>query len=240
MNFDEFKDKFIKELSILNNDINLSDDVLKNFYDYMNGIISWNDKINVTAIVDPDEFIVKHFIDSITINEIVENKGKLLDIGTGAGFPGVPIKLLNDKLSVTLIDAVNKKLNVIRDVSKDMNIDNLEIIHSRAEDLARDKNYREQYDYVTTRAVSNLSTILEYMIPFLKVNGIAICMKGPNYKEEIDEAKNTFKVLGIKLKEVKKYMFEGQERNVLIIEKLKKTDEKFPRGGGKPLKEPLK
>jgi len=240
MNFDEFKDKFIKELSILNNDINLSDDVLKNFYDYMNGIISWNDKINVTAIVDPDEFIVKHFIDSITINEIVENKGKLLDIGTGAGFPGVPIKLLNDKLSVTLIDAVNKKLNVIRDVSKDMNINNLEIIHSRAEDLARDKNYREQYDYVTTRAVSNLSTILEYMIPFLKVNGIAICMKGPNYKEEIEEAKNTFKVLGIKLKEVKKYVFEGQERNVLIIEKLKKTDEKFPRGGGKPLKEPLK
>ena len=240
MNFDEFKDKFIKELSILNNDINLSDDVLKNFYDYMNGIISWNDKINVTAIVDPDEFIVKHFIDSITINEIVENKGKLLDIGTGAGFPGIPIKLLNDKLSVTLIDAVNKKLNVIRDVSKDMNIDNLEIIHSRAEDLARDKNYREQYDYVTTRAVSNLSTILEYMIPFLKVNGIAICMKGPNYKEEIEEAKNTFKVLGIKLKEVKKYVFEGQERNVLIIEKLKKTDEKFPRGGGKPLKEPLK
>lgn len=240
MNFDEFKDKFIKELSILNNDINLSDDVLKNFYDYMNGIISWNDKINVTAIVDPDEFIVKHFIDSITINEIVENKGKLLDIGTGAGFPGVPIKLLNDKLSVTLIDAVNKKLNVIRDVSKDMNIDNLEIIHSRAEDLARDKNYREQYDYVTTRAVSNLSTILEYMIPFLKVNGIAICMKGPNYKEEIEDAKNTFKVLGIKLKEVKKYVFEGQERNVLIIEKLKKTDEKFPRGGGKPLKEPLK
>lgn len=240
MNFDEFKDKFIKELSILNNDINLSDDVLKNFYDYMNGIISWNDKINVTAIVDPDEFIVKHFIDSITINEIVENKGKLLDIGTGAGFPGIPIKLLNDKLSVTLIDAVNKKLNVIRDVSKDMNIDNLEIIHSRAEDLARDKNYREQYDYVTTRAVSNLSTILEYMIPFLKVNGIAICMKGPNYKEEIEEAKNTFKVLGIKLKEVKKYVFEGQERNVLIIEKLKKTDEKIPRSGGKPLKEPLK
>lgn len=240
MNFDEFKDKFIKELSILNNDINLSDDVLKNFYDYMNGIISWNDKINVTAIVDPDEFIVKHFIDSITINEIVKNKGKLLDIGTGAGFPGIPIKLLNDKLSVTLIDAVNKKLNVIRDVSKDMNIDNLEIIHSRAEDLARDKDYREQYDYVTTRAVSNLSTILEYMIPFLKVNGIAICMKGPNYKEEIEEAKNTFKVLGIKLKEVKKYVFEGQERNVLIIEKLKKTDEKFPRGGGKPLKEPLK
>jgi 16S rRNA (guanine527-N7)-methyltransferase len=170
----------------------------------------------------------------------VENKGKLLDIGTGAGFPGVPIKLLNDKLSVTLIDAVNKKLNVIRDVSKDMNINNLEIIHSRAEDLARDKDYREQYDYVTTRAVSNLSTILEYMIPFLKVNGIAICMKGPNYKEEIEEAKNTFKVLGIKLKEVKKYVFEGQERNVLIIEKLKKTDEKFPRGGGKPLKEPLK
>jgi len=240
MNFDEFKDNFIKKLSILNNNINLSDDVLKNFYDYMNGIISWNDKINVTAIVDPDEFIVKHFIDSITINEIVENKGKLLDIGTGAGFPGVPIKLLNDKLSVTLIDAVNKKLNVIRDVSKDMNINNLEIIHSRAEDLARDKNYREQYDYVTTRAVSNLSTILEYMIPFLKVNGIAICMKGPNYKEEIEEAKNTFKVLGIKLKEVKKYVFEGQERNVLIIEKLKKTDEKFPRGGGKPLKEPLK
>ena len=121
-----------------------------------------------------------------------------------------------------------------------MNIDNLEIIHSRAEDLARDNNYREKYDYVTTRAVSNLSTILEYMVPFLKINGIAICMKGPNYKEEIDDSTNTFKVLGIRLKEVKQYVFEGQERNVLIIEKTKKTDEKYPRGGGKPLKEPLK
>ena len=240
MSFEEFKDVFLKELSILNTNIDINDEVIKMFFDYMNGIISWNDKINVTAIVEPKEFFVKHFVDSITINEIINNEGKLLDVGTGAGFPGIPIKLLNNKLSVTLIDSVNKKLNVIRDVTKDMNIDNLEIIHSRAEDLARDNNYREKYDYVTTRAVSNLSTILEYMVPFLKVNGIAICMKGPNFKEEIDDSTNTFKVLGISLKEVKKYVFEGQERNVLIIEKIKKTDEKYPRGGGKPLKEPLK
>lgn len=240
MSFEEFKDVFLKELSILNTNIDINDEVIKMFFDYMNGIISWNDKINVTAIIEPKEFIVKHFVDSITINEIINNEGKLLDVGTGAGFPGIPIKLLNNKLSVTLIDSVNKKLNVIRDVTKDMNIDNLEIIHSRAEDLARDNNYREKYDYVTTRAVSNLSTILEYMVPFLKVNGIAICMKGPNFKEEIDDSTNTFKVLGISLKEVKKYVFEGQERNVLIIEKIKKTDEKYPRGGGKPLKEPLK
>ena len=240
MSFEEFKDLFLKELSILNTNIDINDEVIKKFFHYMNGIISWNDKINVTAIVDPKEFIVKHFVDSITINDIINNEGKMLDIGTGAGFPGIPIKLLNDRLSVTLIDSVNKKLNVIRDVTKDMNIDNLEIIHSRAEDLARDNNYREKYDYVTTRAVSNLSTILEYMVPFLKINGIAICMKGPNYKEEIDDSTNTFKVLGIRLKEVKQYVFEGQERNVLIIEKTKKTDEKYPRGGGKPLKEPLK
>ena len=240
MSFEEFKDVFLKELSILNTNIDINDEVIKMFFDYMNGIISWNDKINVTAIIEPKEFIIKHFVDSITINEIINNEGKLLDVGTGAGFPGIPIKLLNNKLSVTLIDSVNKKLNVIRDVTKDMNIDNLEIIHSRAEDLARDNNYREKYDYVTTRAVSNLSTILEYMVPFLKVNGIAICMKGPNFKEEIDDSTNTFKVLGISLKEVKKYVFEGQERNVLIIEKIKKTDEKYPRGGGKPLKEPLK
>ena len=240
MSFEEFKEVFLKELSILNTNIDINDEVIKMFFDYMNGIISWNDKINVTAIIEPKEFIVKHFVDSITINEIINNEGKLLDVGTGAGFPGIPIKLLNNKLSVTLIDSVNKKLNVIRDVTKDMNIDNLEIIHSRAEDLARDNNYREKYDYVTTRAVSNLSTILEYMVPFLKVNGIAICMKGPNFKEEIDDSTNTFKVLGIRLKEVKKYVFEGQERNVLIIEKIKKTDEKYPRGGGKPLKEPLK
>ena len=240
MSFEEFKEVFLKELSILNTNIDINDEVIKMFFDYMNGIISWNDKINVTAIIEPKEFIIKHFVDSITINEIINNEGKLLDVGTGAGFPGIPIKLLNNKLSVTLIDSVNKKLNVIRDVTKDMNIDNLEIIHSRAEDLARDNNYREKYDYVTTRAVSNLSTILEYMVPFLKVNGIAICMKGPNFKEEIDDSTNTFKVLGISLKEVKKYVFEGQERNVLIIEKIKKTDEKYPRGGGKPLKEPLK
>lgn len=156
-------------------------------------------------------------------------------------FHGVPIKIANPNLKITLIDSVNKKLNVIREVSKDIGLKDLEIIHSRAEELSHKKEYREQFDIVTTRAVSNLTTITEYMLPFLKIGGRAICMKGPNYEEELKEANKAIEILGGKIEKLEKLLISNEiERNIIIISKIKSTPNKYPRGQGKPLKEPIK
>ena len=222
MNIEEFKKIFLEEIS--KNEIQVKENQIKQFYNYMIGIIEWNTKINVTAITDEKMFIVKHFIDSLTINKYVESSNSLIDIGTGAGFPGIPLKIINPNTKITLVDSINKRLNIIRDLSSKINLEKLEIIHSRAEDLAQKKEYREMYDIATTRAVSNISTIVEYMLPFVKVNGLAICMKGPNFKEELDDAQKAIEILGGKI----------------IIRKVKKTPNKYPRGQSKPLKEPIR
>ena len=239
MELKEFKEIFINESKDLNLEIN--DKQLELFYQYMNGIIDWNDKINVTAITDEKMFIVKHFVDSLAINKFVAQTKSIIDIGTGGGFPGIPLKIMNYDKKVTLIDSVNKKLNVIRDITKDMDLGELEILHSRAEDLASKQEYREAYDIATTRAVSNFSTILEYMLPFIKVGGYAICMKGPNYTEEFEEAKVAIEVLGGKFDSIERLNVGNElERNIIIIKKVKNTPKKFPRGQGKPLKEPIR
>lgn len=239
MELKEFKEIFINESKDLNLEIN--DKQLELFYQYMNGIIDWNDKINVTAITDEKMFIVKHFVDSLAINKFVVQAKSIIDIGTGGGFPGIPLKIMNYDKEVTLIDSVNKKLNVIRDITKDMDLGELEILHSRAEDLASKQEYRETYDIATTRAVSNFSTILEYMLPFIKVGGYAICMKGPNYTEEFEEAKVAIEVLGGKFDSIERLNVGNElERNIIIIKKVKNTPKKFPRGQGKPLKEPIR
>lgn len=239
MDLKEFEKLFIEECK--RNNINIEDINIEKFYNYMLGIIDWNDKINVTAITEKKEFLVKHFIDSLTISRFVEDGKSLIDIGTGAGFPGIPLKIAYPNMQVTLIDSVNKKLNVIREVSNTIKLDKLEIIHSRAEDLANNPEYREQYDYVTTRAVSNLSTIAEYMIPFLKIGGKAICMKGPNYEEELKEAEKAINILGGKIERIENLLISDEiERNIIIISKIKSTPNKYPRGQGKPLKEPIK
>lgn len=237
------KEEFEKVFSRLmeENKLNVNEKQIDNFYNYMIGILDWNTKINLTAITDEDMFIVKHFIDSLTINKYMENAKSLIDIGTGAGFPGIPLKIMNEKMKVTLIDSVNKKLNVIRELSGNMNLENLEIIHTRAEELAQNNKYREKYDVATTRAVSNLSTISEYMLPFVKLNGIAICMKGPNFKEELDDAKNAVEILGGKVEKIESLnVGEELERNIIIIRKVKNTPKKYPRGQSKPLKEPIR
>ena len=235
----EFKDIFSTMLEKSN--LRLTDKQLNNFYNYMIGVLDWNTKINLTAITDEKMFIVKHFLDSLTINKYLKNAKSLIDIGTGAGFPGIPLKIVNEDMKVTLIDSVNKKLNVIRDLSEKIQLENLEIIHTRAEELAQNKEYREKYDVATTRAVSNLSTIAEYMLPFVNLNGLAICMKGPNFKEELEESKKAIEILGGKLEEVDSInVGEELERNIIIIRKIKKTSKQYPRGQSKPLKEPLR
>lgn len=238
MKFVEFKNIFLEELE--KNNLNLKENKIKIFYEYMLGILDWNEKINVTAIKDEREFIRKHFIDSITICRDIKDGEAVIDIGTGAGFPGIPIKIVNDNSKVTLIDSVNKKLNVIRNISNEINLQNLEIIHTRAEDLANKEEYREKFDVATTRAVSNFSTIVEYMLPFVKVGGKAICMKGPNFKEELEASKKAINVLGGEIGSIRaEIISEDFERNIIIIKKVKNTPKKFPRGQGKPLKEPI-
>lgn len=239
MNIEEFKKVFLEKLK--ENNLKIEEEKIEKFYNYMLGIIEWNEKINVTAITDEEMFIVKHFIDSLTINKYVNDAKALIDIGTGAGFPGIPLKIMNPNTKITLIDSVNKKLNVIRDLSTKINLDKIEIIHTRAEDLAQNNEYREKYDIATTRAVSNISTIVEYMLPFIKINGIAICMKGPNFKEELEDAKKAIEILGGKIEKIES-LNVGQEleRNIIVIKKVKNTPKKYPRGQSKPLKEPIR
>ena len=238
MEFVEFKNIFLEELE--KNNLKLDENKIKTFYDYMLGILDWNDKINVTAIIDEREFIRKHFIDSLTVCSNIADGESVIDVGTGAGFPGVPIKIVKENSKVTLIDSVNKKLNVIRNISEEINLQNLEIIHTRAEDLANKEEYREKFDVVTTRAVSNFSTIVEYMLPFIKVGGKAICMKGPNFKEELETSKKAIDVLGGEISSIRtEIISEDFERNIIIIKKVKNTPKKFPRGQGKPLREPI-
>ena len=203
MNFEEFKKVFFEEIQ--KNNININENKIEYFYKYMIGILEWNDKVNVTSITDEKMFIVKHFVDSLLINQYLQGKEKIIDIGTGGGFPGVPLKIINEDKKFTLIDSVNKKLNVVKDLVSKINLNNIEIIHTRAEDLANNINYREKYDVAVTRAVSNFSTILEYMLPFLKIDGIAICMKGPSYQEELNNANKAINLLGGKIEKIRKY-----------------------------------
>ena len=238
MNIEEFKNNIEEYLIKLN--VNLTTVEKEQLYIYMNEILKWNEKINLTAIKEENEFIVKHFIDSLTINKYLQKYQDIIDIGTGAGFPGIPLAIANKNKKFLLIDSVNKKLNVIKDINEKLKLNNVDIIHTRAEDLANKESYREKYDVATTRAVSSIPTILEYMLPFLKIGGQAICMKGPNYEEELNESKNAIKILGGKLEKVENIKMNSLERNIIIIKKVSITPKKYPRGQGKPLREPIK
>jgi 16S rRNA (guanine527-N7)-methyltransferase len=213
---------------------------IEKFYQYMNLLLDWNEKINLTAIKDEKEFIVKHFIDSLAINEITKNAEKIIDVGTGAGFPGIPLKLFNEKTKITLIDSVNKKINVLNNIISELKLENIEALHVRAEDLAKNKEYRECFDIAVSRAVANMTTLVEYLIPFVKVGGYIICMKGPNFEEELENSKKAIGILGGKIESIECFNIDGDlERNIIKIKKIKETSNKYPRGQGKPLKEPL-
>ena len=232
--------EFMKE-ECEKNSIQISNEEIEKLYIYMKEILEWNEKVNVTAIKDEKEFIVKHFIDSLTIEKYIANGEKVLDIGTGAGFPGIPIKITKNKSHVDLVDSVNKKLNVIRDIIPKIKVEDIECIHIRAEDLAKNVKYRESYEVVTSRAVANLTTLVEYMLPFAKIGGKIICMKGPNVDEELTESKKAISILGGKIEQIENINIDSDyERNIIIIKKEKSTPKQYPRGQGKPLKEPIK
>lgn len=236
MNREEFKSFLIQKAS--ENNIQISDEAVEKFYLYMKNLIDWNQRINLTAIKDEKEIIIKHFIDSILVNKYIDGD-RLLDIGSGAGFPGIPLKIVNRDLGVTLIDSVNKKVNFMKDSIDKICLENIEALHVRAEDLAHEREYREQFDTVVSRAVANMTTLVEYMIPFVRVGGKCLCLKGPNCEEEINSAKNAIRKLGGKIEEVIEYKVDDNERCLVVINKIKNTEQTYPRKLGKPLKEPL-
>ena len=221
--------------------IEISDNQLEKFDKYMQLLLEWNEKINLTAIIEPDEVKIKHFLDSLTVLKYINDEDKVIDIGTGAGFPGIPLKIMKLDVKITLLDSLNKRINFLNLVIEELELKTIEAIHGRAEEFARNKLYREKYDVAVSRAVANLSTLTEYMLPFVKVGGRCICMKGANLKEELDKAKNAIQELGGKIEIIDNFYLSNNdnERNIVIIKKIKETKLKYPRKAGIPSKEPL-
>jgi len=233
-----FKKKMNELLSEINIEIN--ENKIDMFYLYMQELLEWNKKINLTAIEDENEIILKHFIDSLTVQKYIKNAQNIIDIGTGAGFPGIPLAIVNEKSNIVLLDSLNKRINFLNNVIQKLELSNVKAIHGRAEDLAQIVQYREKYDIVISRAVAPFNVLLEYMLPFNKVNSYTIAMKGSNI-EEVDISNNALKKLGGKIEKIEKINLPNTDikRNIIIVRKIEETPKKFPRKAGIPKKEPL-
>ena len=238
------KQEFIKEiiLKLKEINININEKESELFYKFTNLLLEWNEKINLTAITDINDIILKHYVDSLTINKYIEDNKKVIDIGTGAGFPGIPLKIINPDNKFILVDSLNKRINFLEIVKKELELQNVEMVHAGVEDLAKNKEYRENCDIAISRAVANLSTLLEYMLPFVKENGLCICMKGPNIDEELVNAKKAIEVLGGKIEKIENIKLPNSdiERNIIVLRKIKSTPNKYPRKAGTPTKQPIK
>lgn len=239
MNKEEFIIEFKKQANLASIDIN--DIQISMFYEYMLLLLEWNEKINLTAITEPKDVIVKHFIDSILAIKYIKSASSIIDVGTGAGFPGIPLKIMDESLSLTLLDSLNKRTIFLQEVIDKLNLNDVTIIHGRAEDVAQDNKHREMYDYAISRAVAPLNILLEYLVPYTKVNGNVIAMKGSNAEKEVDLAQNAIKKLNVNIREkaIKKLPDNSGERFIIIFNKDKKTDKIYPRKAGTPKKSPL-
>ena len=221
----------------------LSDQQKKQFERYFELLVEWNEKINLTAITDKEEVYLKHFYDSIApiLQGLIPNETiKLLDIGAGAGFPSLPMKILYPQLDVTIIDSLNKRINFLQLLAQELDLDGVHFYHRRAEDLAQDKNFRAQYDFVTARAVARMQVLSELTIPYLKVGGKLLALKASNAPEELLEAKNALNLLFSKVEDNLSYALpNGDPRYITVVEKKKETPNKYPRKAGMPNKRPL-
>lgn len=221
--------------------IQLDETALERFDKYAEMLVETNKSMNLTAITEPDEIVYKHFVDSLSLLTAVEFKqgSKVIDVGTGAGFPGVVLLIARPDLKITLIDGTNKRLNFIAEVLDELGLD-AEIVHIRAELAGKDKKFREKYDIVTARAVANMNTLSEYCLPFAKVGGIFAPMKAAKTEEETVAAKSAIKLLGGRIKEIKQLNIENcGERCIVITEKISQTPPKYPRASAQISKKPL-
>ena len=240
MEHSTFNEELLEKASVLS--VRFSVEQMEQFYKYMNLLIEWNEKMNLTAIIEPSEIILKHFIDSITILKDIKDGSTVVDVGTGAGFPGIPLSIMNPTLKITLVDSLNKRLIFLQEVIKELNLKNVELIHARAEEFGRNKKYREKFDIATSRAVANLATLSEYLLPLVKINGQAISMKAGNASQEIEEAQKAIKTLGGHINRIDEFYLPQTDiaRTIIIINKIKETPNQYPRKAGTPSKEPIK
>jgi 16S rRNA (guanine527-N7)-methyltransferase len=227
----------LKELNL-----ELSDIQKQQFMDYYEMLLEKNKVMNLTAITELSEVIKKHFIDSLTIIKVITLKNqRILDLGTGAGFPGIPLKIAFPDLEIVLLDSLNKRLLFLQEVIEKLQLKNISTLHGRAEDYGQDPNYREKYDLCVSRAVAKLSSLSEFCIPYVNKDGFFISYKSGRIEEELISSQRAFKLLGAKLETVNSFLLPGTEieRSLIVIKKVERTPKIYPRGAGKPSKEPL-
>lgn len=233
----DFKEEL--KLKFNKHGIALTDVQIEQFYQYYKLIIDWNEKINLTTITEQSEVIEKHFIDSVLpINSFPANS-KVIDVGSGAGFPGIPLKILRPDLNITLLDSLNKRINFLNIVIDTLKLENIETIHGRSEDIAKMPKYREKFDISTARAVAKLNVLAEYTIPFVKVNGLFVAYKSQDANNELLECKNAMSKLYFKHIDTVRFELNSGERNIIIFKKYNNTPNIYPRNQNKPRKMPL-
>ncbi|GAA0702540.1 16S rRNA (guanine(527)-N(7))-methyltransferase RsmG [Paraclostridium ghonii] len=221
-----------------------SDETIDKFRKYREILVEWNQKMNLTGIEEEKEVYIKHFLDSVAVVKegYIKDGMSIIDVGTGAGFPGLPLRICLENSKVTLLDSLNKRINFLSEVCSNIDIDDVELIHGRAEDFGKDENYREQYDIATARAVAGLPILMEFCAPFIKVGGYFVCLKGPNADTELEESKKAMEVLGLEF--VEKIDVELPQielkHNIVVFKKINNTPAKYPRKAGKPVKSPIK
>ncbi len=222
-------------------ELKLTEKQIEQFLKYYEMLIEKNKVMNLTAITEYNEVIEKHFLDSISLCQVYDltKPVKILDMGTGAGFPGVPLKIAFPEVEITLADSLNKRIKFLDEVVAELGLEKVTTVHARAEELARNKEHRESYDLVVSRAVANLSTLGEYCIPFVKMGGNFISYKSAEVDEEVNAAGKAIKILGGEIKDVYKFDLSDQKRSFVTIEKIKTTPKTYPRKAGTPSKEPL-
>lgn len=226
--------------------IELSKLQLHQFYQYFELLVEWNKVMNLTTITEMEDVVTKHFVDSLSLVKVLSDlKSKqvqILDMGTGAGFPGIPLKIVFPELEITLLDSLNKRINFLNKVIEELGLKKIKAVHGRAEDYGRDREYREKYDYCVSRAVANLSTLSEYCMPYVKIGGAFIPYKSGKIEEELNQARGAVKLLGGKIEEVITFMLPKTdvERSFVVVRKKEGTSKKYPRKAGFPSKEPLK
>ena len=225
--------------------ISLSIKQLEQFYQYYELLIDRNKVMNLTAITELEDVIFKHFIDSLSLvkvrDNLINSKISLIDVGSGAGFPGIPLKIVFPNISVLLLDSLNKRVVFLNDVIKNLDLSGIKAVHGRAEEFGQNQEYREKFDLCVSRAVANISTLAEYCIPLIKVGAIFVAYKSEKIEDELNKGKNAINILGSKVELIEKFILPGTEaeRDLVVIRKIKSTQKKYPRKSGLPGKEPI-